>query len=276
MINISKILAKIKIQYKTQEQIELLRKSNIFVGKTHAEIAKIIKPGIKTIELDKLAKEYILDNKGIPSFLNYNGFPNTLCISINDVVVHGIPSEYEIQEGDLVSIDCGIELNGYHGDSAFSYAIGKISPEKWKLMKVTKESLFLGIEQAVNGSRIGSIGNAIEQHAKKNGFSIVRNLTGHGVGQNLHEKPEVPNYGKRGRGKRINKGLTIAIEPMINMGVRDVNIDPKDEWTVRTNDGKPSAHYEHSIAVMNGKADILSTFEFIEKAIEKNDYISSP
>ena len=268
-------MAKMMIQYKTQEQIELLRQSNLLLGKTHAEVAKIIKPGVKTIKLDKLAKEYIFDNKAIPSFLNYNGFPNTLCISINDVVVHGIPSNYEIQEGDLVSIDCGVELNSFHGDSAYSYAIGKISPEKWKLMKVTKESLFLGIEQAVDGSRIGSIGYAIERHAKNNGFSVVRNLTGHGIGKNLHEKPEVPNYGKQGRGKRIKKGLTIAIEPMINMGVRDVYIE-NDNWTVRTKDNRPSAHYELSIAVLNGKADILSTFEFIEKEIEKNDYISSP
>ena len=268
-------MAKGKIYYKTDEQIELMRKSNLLLGKAHGEIAKIIKPGISTLALDKLAKEYIFDNKAIPSFLNYQEFPNTLCISVNEVVVHGIPSKYEIKEGDIVSIDCGVELNGYHGDSAYTYAIGKVTKEVWKLMEVTKQALFLGIEQATVGYRLGDIGYAIENHAKKNGFTVVREMTGHGIGLKLHESPTVHNYGKRGRGKRLKKGLTIAIEPMINMGTREIYIE-QDQWTAKSEDHKPSAHYELSIAIDNGKADILSTFEFIEQAIKNNDYISGP
>ena len=264
-----------KIIYKTAEQIELLRKSNLLVAKTHAEVAKYIQPGITTIKLDNIAREYINDNNAKPSFLNYQGFPNTLCISINDVVIHGIPSKYQIKEGDIVSIDRGVELNSYHGDSAFSYAIGKVDETIWKLMKVTREALYKGIENAVTGKRLGDIGFAVETHAKNNNFSIVRQMTGHGVGQNLHEKPVVPNYGKRGRGKRIKQGLTIAIEPMINMGGCEIYIE-KDGWTARTEDQKPSAHYEHSIAISNGKADILSSFKYIEESIKNNDYISSP
>ncbi len=265
-----------KIIYKTDQQIESIRESNLMVAKAHEQVAMAMKPGVKTIDLDKIAKEYIQDNGGIPSFLDYHGFPNTLCISVNDVVVHGIPSDYEIKEGDIVSVDCGVELNGFHGDSAFTYAIGKVEQETWNLMKATRESLYKAIEVAIHGNRLGDIGFAVENHVKQRGYTVVRRMTGHGVGLELHESPTVNNYGKRGRGKKLRNGLTIAIEPMINMGVEDIYIDSDDGWTARTTDGKPSAHYELSIAVKNGKADILSTFKYIEEAIKKNDYISSP
>ncbi len=263
------------ILVKTEEEIELIRQSNLLLGKLHGELAKHIKPGIKTIELDKLAYEFILDNGGKPSFLNYRGYPNTLCISVNDVVIHGIPGDYEIKEGDLVSIDCGIELNGYHSDSAFSYAVGEVSPEVWELMKRTKEALFKGIEQAKAGNRVGDIGYAVEHHVKQYGFSVVREMTGHGVGRYLHEDPAIPNYGRRGQGKRLKERMTIAIEPMVNMGTHKIYIE-KDGWTVRTLDGKPAAHYELSIAIRNGDADILSTFKYIYEAIKENPNISSP
>ncbi len=263
------------ILVKTEEEIELIRKSNLLLGKLHGELAKHIKPGVKTIELDKLAYEFILDNGGKPSFLNYRGYPNTLCISVNDVVIHGIPGNYEIKEGDLVSIDCGIELNGYHSDSAFSYAVGEVSSEVWELMKRTKEALFKGIEQAVAGNRVGDIGYAVEHHVKQYGFSVVREMTGHGVGRYLHEDPAIPNYGRRGQGKRLKERMTIAIEPMVNMGTHKIYIE-RDGWTVRTLDGKPAAHYELSIAVRNGEADILSTFKYIYEAIKQNPNISSP
>ncbi len=264
-----------KIVLKSEFQIEALRASNLMVGKTHEQIALAIVPGVKTIDLDKIAREYILDSGAIPSFLNYRGFPNTLCISVNDVVVHGIPSNYEIKEGDIVSVDCGVYLNGYHGDSAYTYAVGKVENDVWNLMKATKDSLFKAIGEATIKNRIGNIGFVIEKYVKNKGYSVVREMTGHGVGDNLHEPPTVPNYGKRGRGPKIQNGLTIAIEPMINLGKRNIFIE-EDGWTVRTADGKPSAHYEHSIAIRNGKADILSTFEFIEEAIKRNNYISSP
>lgn len=264
-----------RIFLKKSEEIEKLRASNLMVGKAHEQVALRIKPGVKTSELDEIAKQFILDNGATPSFLNYHGFPNTLCISVNDVVVHGIPSDYELKEGDIISVDCGVYLDGYHGDSAFTYAVGEVKKETWELMKATRESLYEGINAAINGNRIGDIGFAIEDYVKKRGYTVVREMTGHGVGRNLHEAPTVPNYGKRGRGKRINNGLTIAIEPMINLGKQSIYIED-DGWTVRTSDGKPSAHYEHSIAIVDGKADILSTFEYIENAIKQNDYISSP
>ncbi len=260
---------------KSDEEIELMRQSNLLLGKLHAELARHLKPGIKTIELDKIAYEFILDHGGRPSFLNYRGYPNTLCISVNDVVIHGIPGDYVIKEGDLVSIDCGIELNGYHSDSAFSYAVGEVSPEVWELMKRTKEALYKGIEQARPGNRVGDIGYAIENYVKQFGFSVVREMTGHGVGRYLHEDPAVPNYGRRGHGKRLKPGMTLAIEPMINMGKSDIYIE-KDGWTVRTVDGKPAAHYEHSVAITKNGPDILSTFKYIYEAINENPNISSP
>lgn len=254
------------IFYKTAEEIELLRQSNLLVSKTHAAIAPYIVPGVKTIKLDKMAEEFIRDNGAKPGFLNYGGFPNTLCISINDAVVHGIPNDYELVEGDLVSIDCGVKMDGYYGDSAYSYAIGEISNDKKKLLKVTKEALYFGIEQAVVGNRIGDIGFAVQQHAELNGFSVVRDLVGHGVGRNLHEDPQVPNYGRRGRGAKIKDGLVIAIEPMINIGKKDV-VQEDDGWTIRTKDSSPSAHFEHTIAITKDGVDILSDFSLIEDVL---------
>ena len=254
------------IYYKTAEEIELLRESNMLVAKTHGEIAKIIAPGVTTAKLDKIAEEFIRDNGGIPGFLGYGGFPNTLCISIGDAVVHGIPSDYELKEGEVVSVDCGVLMNNYYGDSAYSYAIGEISPELEKLLKVTKESLYLGIEKAVVGNRLGDISFAVQNHAESNGYTVVREMVGHGVGKKLHEKPEVPNYGKRGRGIKLKKGLVIAIEPMINLGKKEI-FQEDDGWTIRTKDGMPSAHFEHTIAIGQGKADILSSFKFVEEVL---------
>ncbi len=254
------------IYYKTAEEIELLRLSNMLVAKTHGEIAKIIRAGIATIELDRVAEEFIRDNGGIPGFLGYGGFPNTLCISVNDTVVHGIPSNYELRDGDIVSVDCGVVMNGYYGDSAYTFTIGEIPEETKKLLQVTKEALYLGIEKAVSGNRLGDISFAVQNHAQSHGFSVVREMVGHGVGKKLHEKPEVPNYGKRGRGIVLKEGLVIAIEPMINMGKKEI-YQEGDGWTIKTKDGKPSAHFEHTIAVRKGKADILSSFEFVEEVL---------
>lgn len=256
------------IFYKTKEEIELLSKSNELVSLTHAALVPFLKPGVKTIELDQIAEQFIRDNGGIPGFLNYNGFPNTLCISVNEQVVHGIPGKYELQDGDVVSVDCGVLMNGFYGDSAYTFEIGEVKPEVKKLLQVTKESLFKGIEMAVKGNRIGDISYAVQFHAESNGFSVVRELIGHGVGRNLHEAPEVPNYGKRGRGPLIQEGLVIAIEPMINLGRKDV-VQKNDGWTILTRDGKPSAHFEHTIAIVDGKAQILSNFAVIESLLNK-------
>jgi methionyl aminopeptidase len=248
---------------KTREEIELLRESNRLVGMTLGEVSKYIRPGITTIELDKVAEEFIRSHGGVPGFLGYGGFPNTLCISINDEVVHGIPSSRRVEEGDIVSIDCGAIKNGFHGDSAYTFAVGDVGEEKRRLLQVTKESLYKGIEQAMAGMRVGDIGHAVQQHSELNGFSVVRELVGHGVGHDLHEDPQVPNYGKRGQGPKLNVGMVIAIEPMINLGKRHV-FQLSDGWTVKTRDRSPSAHFEHTVAVGKGSADILSTFEFIE------------
>lgn len=256
------------VYLKTEEEIALMRESNLLVSETLAEIARLMKPGIKTIDIDKVGEEFIRDHGGIPGFLNYNGFPNSLCISVNDQVVHGIPSSYELKEGDIVSVDCGVYKNEFHGDSAYTFPIGKIGDGVRKLLEVTKEALYLGIESAVEGKRIGDIGYVIQNHAESNGFSVVREMVGHGIGRNLHESPEVPNYGKRGRGMKLQKGLVIAIEPMINMGAKFIK-QSKDGWTISTVDGKPSAHYEHTVAVDKGKAIILSDFKIIEDALKK-------
>jgi len=259
-----------KINYKSVEQIELIRESSLLVGKTLGEIAKVVGPGVKTIELNKLAETYIRDNGGIPAFLNYSGFPYSLCISLNDQVVHGFPGQYELKDGDLLSVDCGLVLNKYYGDSAYTFAIGEVSDTVKKLMRVTQECLVLGVEKAVVGMRVGDIGYAVQEHAEKNGFGVVKELVGHGVGLQLHEKPEVPNYGKRGAGIKLEEGMVIAIEPMINAGRAGVKFWD-DGWTVSTVDGKPSAHYEHTVAVKKGKADILSTFSYVENVLkEKN------
>jgi methionyl aminopeptidase len=254
------------INYKTEEEIELVRKSSLLVARTHAEIAGLIKPGITTLALDKIAEEFIRDNGGVPAFKGYGGFPNTLCMSPNDQVVHGIPNDRVLEDSEILSVDCGVVMNGYYGDSAFTYEVGEVDAETKQLLKVTKESLYKGIEQAVPGNRIGDISYAIQQHAESFGYGVVRELVGHGVGENLHESPEVPNYGRRGRGVMLKEGLVIAIEPMINMGTRRI-LQHNDGWTITTVDNKPSAHFEHTIVVRKGKAEILSSFEEIEKKI---------
>lgn len=258
------------IYYKTSEEIELIRHSALLVSKTLALIASVIGPGISTLKLNNLAEEFIKDNGGVPSFKGYNGFPATLCTSVNEEVVHGIPSKYELKEGDIISVDCGILKNGFHGDHAYSFQIGEVKPEIKKLLRVTKEALYLAIENAIPGNRLGSIGFIIQQHVQKSGYTVVRELTGHGLGKNLHEDPAVANYGKRGKGVLIKNGMVLAIEPMINMGKRDIRL-MGDGWTLVTADKKPSAHFEHDIAIINGKPEILSTFDLLEKELMKKN-----
>jgi len=248
---------------KTAEEIELLRASNLLVSRALAAVGKAIKPGASTLKLDKIAEEYLIGHGGIPGFLGYNGFPATLCTSLNDEVVHGIPSEKELSEGDILSVDCGVKLQGYFGDSAYTFPVGEPSEEHKSLVQHTRESLFKGIEAAVAGNRLGDIGYAIQNHAEQAGYSVVREMVGHGLGQNLHEEPEVPNYGRRGSGIILKAGMVICIEPMINMGTRFIKQDT-DGWTIRTTDGKPSAHYELAVAITKGEPDVLSTFEYIE------------
>ena len=259
-----------KIHYKNLEEIEKIRESDLLVSRTLAEVAKIIGEGVKTIQLNKLAEEFIRDHGGVPAFLNYNGFPYSLCISLNDQVVHGFPGEYVIKDGDIVSVDCGVVLNDFVGDSAYTFPIGNVDAETRRLLKVTKECLYLAIDKAVVGMRVGDVGYAVQDHAEKNGFGVVKELVGHGVGFKLHEKPEVPNYGKRGSGIKLEEGMVIAIEPMINGGRAGVKFWD-DGWTVSTIDKKPSAHYEHSVAVKKGKADVLSTFQYIEEVLKQKD-----
>lgn len=254
------------IPIKTDEEIEIQRQSSLLVGKTLAEVAKHIRPGITTRELDEVAEKYILSHNAIPGFKGYGGFPATLCISVNEAVVHGIPGDQALKDGDIVSIDCGVLMNGFYGDSAYTFAIGEVDKEVLMLLQRTKESLDLAIEQAVAGKRVGDIGNAVQSYVEGFGYSVVRDLVGHGVGRNLHEKPEVPNYGRKGSGIKLKTGMVLAIEPMINLGVKEV-IQGKDGWTIRTADSKPSAHFEHDVAVRNGKADVLSTFEYIEEVL---------
>ncbi|MAZ94319.1 MAG: type I methionyl aminopeptidase [Bacteroidales bacterium] len=254
------------IYIKTEEEVEIQRKSSLLVGKTLAEVAKIIRPGIKTSELDKVAETYICDNGAEPGFKGYGGFPATLCISVNDEVVHGIPSNRELKNGDIVSVDCGTYMNGFYGDSAYTFAVGEVKEEILLLLQRTKESLYLAIEQATVGKRVGDIGNAVQTYVEGFGYSVVRDLVGHGVGRNLHEKPEIPNYGRRGSGIKLKSGMCLAIEPMINLGVKEV-VQDSDGWTIRTMDNQPSAHFEHDVVVRKGKADILSTFEYIEQEL---------
>ncbi|MFP4447401.1 MAG: type I methionyl aminopeptidase [Bacteroidales bacterium] len=257
------------LKIKTAEEIEILRENNLLVSKTLGELSKLIKPGVTTLKLDKFAEEYIRDHGAEPGFLGYGGFPNTLCTSVNDAVVHGIPSDYELREGDIISIDCGTIMNGYYGDSAYTFKVGEVSAEVERLLRITKESLFKGIENAVANYRVGDIGYAIQYHVEKEGFSVVREMVGHGLGANMHESPEIPNYGKRGRGVKLKEGLVICIEPMINMGSRSIKQDT-DGWTIRTIDGKYSAHYELAVAIRDGEADILSTFDYIDKEQQIN------
>jgi methionyl aminopeptidase len=254
------------IYLKTEEEIQLIRESSLLVGKTLAEVARHIRPGITTIELDMIAEKFIRDYGGRPAFKGYKGFPAALCVSVNEHVVHGIPGSRALKEGDIVSIDCGVVLKGYVGDSAFTFPVGPIRPEVQALMKTTRESLYKGIEQATAGKRTGDIGNAIQQHVSPMGYGIVRELIGHGVGKYLHESPDVPNFGKKGQGVLLTEGMVIAIEPMINLGKRHI-VQEKDGWTIRTLDGKPSAHYEHTIAIRKDKADILSSFEEIDQVL---------
>ena len=252
------------IYYKTNEEVELIRKSNQLVSATIAELATRLKPGVTTNQLDQIAESFIRDHGAVPAFKGFRGFPYTCCMSVNAAVVHGFATDEELKDGDIVSIDTGTVLNGFVGDSAYTFAIGEISTEIQKLLTVTKESLYKGIEKAIVGNRIGDISWAIQEYTeKKHGYGVVRELTGHGVGKSLHEEPEVPNYGKRGNGLKLREGLVIAIEPMINLGKKDI-FCADDEWTILTADGKPSAHFEHSICVRKDKADILSTFEQIE------------
>ena len=252
---------------KSDEEVELLRISNQIVAKALAEIAKIVAPGVTTENLNKIADEYIRDNGAVPGFYSYNGFPKSICTSVNEQVVHGIPSDKVVlKDGDIVSVDIGAYINGFHGDSAYTFAVGNVASETLALMKATKESLYKGIENAVEGRRLGDIGNAVQAYCEAKGYSVVREMVGHGVGRNLHEAPEVPNYGRRGNGPVLKSGMTIAIEPMINLGKRNIVFE-KDGWTVRTLDRKPSAHYEHTVAIRRGNADILSSFEYIEEIL---------
>lgn len=252
------------IHYKTSEEIELIKESAQILGKAHAEIARMIKPGVKTSDMDQVAEEFIRDHGGVPSFLNYNGFPYTLCVSPNEQVVHGFPSASELRDGDILSIDCGVFYKGFHSDSAYTYPVGDVEEDDMQLLKVTKESLYKGIDVAVVGKRIGDISYAIQHYVEGFGFSVVRELVGHGVGKELHEAPEVPNYGKRGKGPLLKKGMVIAIEPMINLGKKEI-VQESDGWTIRTRDRAFSAHFEHTIAITNGKADILTTHKYIEE-----------
>lgn len=257
------------IYIKTREEIELMREAALMVSRTLGIIAKEIKPGVEPVHLDKLAEEFIRDNGGVPAFKGYGGskpFPSTLCISINEAVVHGIPTNRPLKEGDIVSVDCGVKKNGFFGDHAYTFGIGEIKPEYRKLLDVTLECLYKGIEQARVGNRIGDISYAVQHHAESNGYGVVRELVGHGLGKNLHEDPEVPNYGKRGDGPKLKDGMVIAIEPMINLGKKNIK-QLNDGWTIVTADGLPSAHFEHDVAIIDGKPEILSTFAYVEEAL---------
>lgn len=252
------------IHYKTKEEIEIIKESAQILGKAHGEVAKLVRPGVKTIDLDKVAEEFIEDHGGKPSFKNYNGFPGSLCISVNENVVHGFPSDYELKDGDIISVDCGVFYKGFHSDSAYTYPVGSVDEKVLHLLKATKESLYKGIEQAVVGNRIGDIAFAIQNHVEEFGYGVVRELVGHGLGRDLHESPEVPNYGKRGKGPKLNDGLVIAIEPMVNLGTRNV-VQEADGWTIRTADRSPSAHYEHTVAVLKEGTEVLTTHKYIEE-----------
>ncbi len=258
------------VYYKTDEEIELMRQSNLMVGRTLGLVGEMLKPGVTGESIDRKAEEFIRDNNGVPGFKGLYGFPSTLCVSLNACVVHGIPNKREFRDGDIVSVDCGILMNDFYGDCAYTFAIGDVDEATMKLLRVTNESLYKGIENAIVGKRLGDISYAIQNHAeKKHRYGIVKKLVGHGVGKKLHEDPEVPNFGKRGKGLKLKNGLVIAIEPMVNMGTRDVE-QMKDGWTILTKDRKPSAHFEHTVAVRKGKADILSTHAYVEAAIKNN------
>lgn len=279
MLNISKIYEEIKkllgkkmIYIKTLEEIELMKESAQVVSRTLGILAKEIKPGVTTLYLDKIAEDYIRSQGAIPGFLGLYNFPNTLCVSPNAQVVHGVPNDRPLEEGDIISIDCGALKNGFYGDHAYTFEVGEVSDEVKRLLKVTKESLYVGIREFKAGNRVGDVGYAIQNYCENHGYGVVRELVGHGVGRSMHEDPEMPNYGKRGNGKRFKDGMVVAIEPMINMGTQRVN-QLKDGWTILTADGKPSAHFEHNVAIVNGKPKLLSTFKYIYEAlgIESNE-----
>ncbi len=257
-----------KVNYRTEEEIELIRESSLLVGKTLAEVAKHIKPGVTTLELDAIAEEFIRSHKAVPGFKGYNGFPGSLCTSVNSEVVHGLPTKTPLKEGDIVSVDCGVLKNGYWGDSAYTFAIGEIEDEVKELLQRTKESLYLAIEVAIAGNRIGDMGYAVQSYTESFGYGVVRELVGHGVGSDLHEAPEVPNYGKKGIGVKLKEGMVLAVEPMINLGSKSVR-QKNDGWTIVTADGKPSAHFEHDIVIRKGKAEVLSTFDYIEEVLKE-------
>jgi methionyl aminopeptidase len=256
------------LYFKTDEEVGLLKESNLLVSRTLAEIAAYIKPGVTTLYLDNIAETFIRNHNADPAFKGYGGFPKTLCTSVNDEVVHGIPSDYLLKEGDIISVDCGVILNGWYGDSAYTFAVGEIDPDVKRLLDFTKASLEEGVKAAVAGNRIGDISSAVQNMAESGGYSVVRELVGHGIGKKLHEPPEVPNFGKKGAGPKMEKGLVICIEPMINMGEKET-YQMNDGWTVKTADGKPSAHFEYAVAVNKGRADVLTTFEFIEEVLNK-------
>ena len=255
------------ISIKSTEEIELLRESNLLVSKTLGELAGMIAPGVTTIRLDRVAEEFLRDHHGVPGFLGYNGYPNTLCTSVNSQVVHGIPSDYRLEEGDIVTIDCGVRLNDFYGDSAYTFAVGLIDDKLSSLLRVTREALFEGLQEAREGKRTGDIGHAVQQYAENAGYSVVREMVGHGIGKQLHEEPEVPNYGRRGTGPRLRAGMCLCVEPMINMGDKAI-VQQQDGWTITTRDNQPSAHFELAIAVSRNGPEVLSTFEYIEKKLD--------
>jgi methionyl aminopeptidase len=254
------------IQIKSREEIELMRESALIVSKTLGEIAKAIQPGISTLELDKIAEEFIRDHGAIPGFLGLYDFPNTLCMSPNEQVVHGIPNSQPLQEGDIISVDCGALKNGFYGDHAYTFAVGEIDKDTKKLLEVTKESLYVGIREFRAGNRVGDVGYAIQQFTEGHGYGVVRELVGHGLGREMHEDPEMPNYGRRGKGKKFGEGMVVAIEPMINLGTHKIK-QFSDGWTIKTADNKPSAHFEHDVAILNGKPELLSTFKYVNEAL---------
>jgi len=256
------------VYLKTEEEIDLIRESSLLVGKTLAEVAKWVEPGVTPLELDRVAETFIRDHGAVPGFKGYNGFPNTLCTSINDQVVHGIPSNSPLRNGDIISVDCGVIKNEFYGDVAYTFPVGLISDKLRHLLETTKECLELGVKEAIVGNRIGDIGQAVQAHAEAKGYGVVRELVGHGLGKSLHEAPEVPNYGKRGKGLKLKKGMVLAIEPMINMGKRHIKQD-KDGWTIVTADSKPSAHYEHNIVVREKNVEVLSTHKYIEEVLNE-------
>ncbi len=258
----------LNIPLKTAEEIELMRMSARLVSKTLGLMAENIRPGVTSLELDAIAEEFIRDHGGIPGFLGMYGFPNTLCMSANEQVVHGIPTKKPLKNGDIISVDCGVLMNGFYGDHAFTFEVGEVDEETKKLLRVTRECLDKGIEQCRSGNRVGDISYAIQEHAESHGYGVVRELVGHGLGREMHEKPEVPNYGKRGKGPKLKNGVVLAIEPMINMGTRNI-VQHSDGWTITTADKKPSAHFEHDVAIVDGKPEVLSTFEYVDQALAK-------